>query len=80
MYVRPNRPGLFRLSLGGALLAAELIEGRPQYHMHTHMHFNADLAYGRYTLSAYSTGGSAWVTPGTAEMVWTGFAPTVSVS
>jgi len=59
---------------------ADLVEGRPRYHLHTHVHFKADLAYGRYTISAYTTGGSLWVTPGTAQAVWTGFAPTVSSS
>ncbi len=40
----------------------------------------ATLAYGRYTVSAYTAGGSVWVTPGAAEGVWSGFAPTVSSS
>jgi hypothetical protein len=52
MYVRPNRPGLFRLSLGGALLAAELIEGRPHYHGHADVHF---LAFGKYAIESYTT-------------------------
>lgn len=80
MYVRPSPPGLWRLSLGGALLAADLFEGRPRYHLHSDIHFNADLAYGRYTISAYTTGRNVWVTPGTARAAWSGFAPTVSSS
>src|SRR5947207_1607125 len=77
MHVRLNPPNLWRLSLGGALLAADLFEGRPRYHLHSHIQFNADLAYGRYTISAYTTGGNVWGTPGTARAVWSGFAPTV---
>jgi len=81
MFVRPTRPNIWRLSCAGLLIAADLIEGQPRYHLHTHPHFDADLAYGRSTITAYSTGGgNVWVTPGPAEMVWTGFAPTVTVS
>jgi len=58
-------------------VVADLVEGRPRYHLHNHVDFPAELAYGRYTVSAYTTGGSVWVTPGTGEGMWTGFAPTV---
>ena len=75
------RPNVWRLSCAGLLVVADLIEGRPRYHVHTHFRFDADLAYGRYTISAYTTGGGiVWVKPGTAQMVWTGFAPTVASS
>ncbi len=80
MEIRLNRPSVWRLSCAGLLVVADLIEGRPRYHLHTHIRFEAELAYGRYTISAYTTGGNVWVTPRPAEGVWTGFAPTVASS
>ena len=76
MDIRLNPPNVWRLALTGAMLAADL-EGHRNYHLHNHVHFDADLAYGRYTVTSYTKGGSVWITPGTAEGVWQGFAPTI---
>jgi len=80
MDVRLNPPNLWRLSLAGVLVAVELVEGRPRYHLDNGVRFPAEVAHGRYTVTSYTTGGSVWVTPGTAEGLWSGFAPTVSSS
>ena len=53
-------------------------------HPHTHVPVAGEFAIssGKATIVASSTGssGSTVVTPGTAELVWTGFAPTVTIS
>ena len=57
MDIRVNPPTVFRLALTGAMLAADL-EGHRHYHQHSDVHFDADLAYGRCNVSAYTTGRS----------------------
>jgi len=58
-----NRPNVWRLSVAGALIATDLVEGRPRYHLHNHARFDADLAHGRYTVSINSTASAVWTTP-----------------
>ncbi len=86
MDLRLNRPNVWRLSCACLLVVADLVEGRPRYHLDNHIDFDADLAYGRYTVSAYATGRSVWLTArgsagavGTAALsVALGTAPTAA--
>lgn len=75
-----TRTAVFTLSLAIAVPITDLTEKERRYHIGTHGHFEAELAYGRATFSAYSTGRSVWVTPPTAMLTFTGYAPVVAIS
>ena len=62
MEIRLNRPNFWRLSLTGALVAADFVEGRPRYHLHSDVRFNPDLAYGKYSISSFGVF-AAWTGP-----------------